>query len=239
MKVSSSTNTQLSNIINKNKSETDSVLEKIGATRELSGKDSANLIISDALVSQISSLTQSVQNANETVSMYQIADASLQALQSGTEKLNELSVRYNSASMNTQQKAMLQQEFDDIGSAMKDIVAQTTYNGQNLLSGDYGLDVSGLSELSVENQEGIEAFSQNLSSLSLVASSRITGASSDITNSLTTLTNLNSANAQISEKPLEQKITEMNRNELKLSSSILAQVHQNSVMQQNISALLV
>lgn len=239
MQVSSSTNTQLSNIINSNKSETDSVLEKIGATRELSGKDSANLIISDALASQISSLTQSVQNANETVSMYQIADASLQALQSGTEKLNELSVRYNSASMNTQQKAMLTQEFDDISSAMKDIVSQTTYNGQNLLSGDYGLDVSGLGELSVENQEGIEAFSQNLSSLSLVASSRINGASSDITNSLTTLTNLNSANAQISEKPLEQKITEMNRNEIKLTSSILAQVHQNSVMQQNISALLV
>ncbi len=239
MKVSSSSNSQVLNLISQNKSDTDSVLEKIAATKELNGTDSASLIISDALTSQISSLTQSVQNANETVSMYQIADSSLQAIQAGTDQLNELSVRYNSASLNSDQKAMVQEEFDAISQSMQDIASQTTYNGQNLLSSNYGLDVTGLSELSVEDQEGIANFRENLSSLTQTASDQINAASSSITNSLTTITNLSSANSQIAETPLDQKITQMKSDDIKLTSSVLAQVHQNSMMQQSISALLV
>lgn len=238
MKISSSSNTQVLNSITQNKSNTDSVLEKIGATKELSGKDSASLVISDALASQISTLSQSVQNANETISMNQIADSSLQALQAGTDKLNQLSVRYNSASMNSDQKAMLQQEFTAVSKSMQDITDQTTYNGQNLLSSNYGLDVSGLGSLSISDQQGISNFSDTISSLSSVVGGRINSASSDITNSLTAVTNLSSANSQISEMPMDQKIASLNSDQIKLTSSVLAQIHQNSVMQQNISALL-
>lgn len=239
MKISSSGNTQILNTITQNKTNTDTVLEKIAATKELSGKDSASLIISDALSSQISSLTQNVQNANETISMYQIADSSLQAIQSGAEKLNDLSVRYNSASLGSDQKAMLKEEFDAINSAMQDIAEQTTYNGQNMLSSNYGLDVTGQNELSVDDQEGIANFRENLSTLMQTASDQINSASSNITNSLTAITNLSSANSQIAETPLDQKITQMKSDEIKLTSSVLAQVHQNSMMQQSISALLV
>lgn len=239
MKISSSDNTQILNTITQNKSDTDTVLEKIAATKELKGTDSASLIISDALSSQISSLTQTVQNANETISMYQIADSSLQAIQAGSEKLNELSVRYNSASLNSDQKSMLNEEFNAINSAMQDIATQTTYNGQNLLSSNYGLDVTGLSELSVEDQEGIANFRENLSTLMQTTSDQINMASSSITNSLTAITNLSSANSQIAETPMEQKITQMKSDDIKLTSSVLAQVHQNNMMQQSISALLV
>jgi|GEM_PF-667530 flagellin len=239
MKISSSDNTQILNTITQNKSDTDTVLEKIAATKELKGTDSASLIISDALSSQISSLTQNVQNANETISMYQIADSSLQAIQAGSEKLNELSVRYNSASLNSDQKSMLNEEFNAINSAMQDIATQTTYNGQNLLSSNYGLDVTGLSELSVEDQEGIANFRENLSTLMQTTSDQINAASSSITNSLTAITNLSSANSQIAETPMEQKITQMKSDDIKLTSSVLAQVHQNNMMQQSISALLV
>lgn len=239
MKISSSDNTQILNTITQNKSDTDTVLEKIAATKELKGTDSASLIISDALSSQISSLTQTVQNANETISMYQIADSSLQAIQAGTDQLNELSVRYNSASLNSDQKAMVQEEFDAISQSMQDIASQTTYNGQNLLSSNYGLDVTGLSELSVEDQEGIANFRENLSTLMQTTSDQINMASSSITNSLTAITNLSSANSQIAETPLDQKITQMKSDDIKLTSSVLAQVHQNNMMQQSISALLV
>lgn len=138
MTISSSSNNQILNLISQNKNSTDTTLEKLAATRELTGADSANLIISDALASQISSISQNVQNANETVSMYQIADSSLQAIGAGTERLNDLSVRYNSASLNSDQKAMLQEEFDAINQSMQDIANQTTYNGINLLSQSYG-----------------------------------------------------------------------------------------------------
>ncbi len=239
MKVSSSSNTQTLNLITQNKSQTDAMLEKINATKELSGKDGANLVVSDALASQMAALSQGVQNANESIGMYQIADASIQAIQSGTDKLNDLSVRFNSATLGSEQKASLQKEFSSISSSMQDIAAQTTYNGQNLLSSNYGLDVSGLSDLTINDQKGIATFRENLTALSSTISSQMNSASSSITSSLTAMTNLSSANAQISEKPLDQKIAEINSDQIKLSSSVLTQIHQNNMMQQNISALLV
>lgn len=239
MKISSSSNTQVLNLITQNKSQTDLMLEKINATRELSGKDGANLVVSDALSSQIASLSQGVQNANETIGMYQIADASIQAIQSGADKLGDLSVRFNNAALGSDQKAMLQKQFNDISTSMQDIVAQTTYNGQNLLSSTYGLDVSGLNNLSINDQEGIANFRENLTALSSTISSQLNSASSTITSSLTAMTNLSSANAQISEKPLDQKIAEISSDQIKLTSSVLTQIHQNNMMQQNISALLV
>ncbi len=239
MTISSSSNNQILNLISHNKNATDTTLEKLAATRELTGADSANLMISDALASQISTISQNVQNANETVSMYQIADSSLRAMSAGTERLNDLSVRYNSASVNSDQKAMLQEEFDAINQSMQDIANQTTYNGINLLSESYGLDVSGLSTLSIDDQQSIGDFSQSIASLSSTASSRINGATSDINNALTTITNLSSADSQVSQTPLDQKIAQINSDEIKLSASVLSQIHQNSMMQQSISALLV
>ena len=238
MKVSSSSNTQTLNLITQNKSQTDIMLEKINATKELSGKDGANMVVSSALASQIASLSQGVQNSNETIGMYQIADASLQSIQSGADKLNDLSVRFNNATLGSEQKASLQKEFTDISTAMQDIANQTTYNGQNLLSSSYGLDVSGLNDLKISDQAGIASFSNNMSALSSTISSAINSASSSINSSLTAMTNLSSANSQISETPLDQKIAEINSDQIKLSSSVLAQIHQNSMMQQNISALL-
>jgi len=134
---------------------------------------------------------------------------------------------------------MLQKQFNDISTSMQDIAAQTTYNGQNLLSSTYGLDVSGLNNLSINDQEGIANFRENLTALSSTISSQLNSASSTITSSLTAMTNLSSANAQISEKPLDQKIAEISSDQIKLTSSVLTQIHQNNMMQQNISALLV
>jgi len=238
MKIGSGFNTQTANMINQNKTNTDAILSKIGATRELSGKDNASLVISDALASQISTLGQSIQNANETVGMYQIADASLQAIQASSEKLNELSVRYNSASLNSSQKAGLAGEFADITKAMTSMVEQTSYNGQSLLSNTFGLDVSGISELSIDNQEGIEAFSQNISTLSSSVGSQMNSAQVSIANSLSAMSALSSANAQISETPMDQKISNFGNEQIKLSSSLMAQAHQNTLMQQRVAALL-
>jgi len=239
MNVSSSSNTQVLNLITQNKSQTDMMLEKINATKEINGTDGATLVVSHTLASQMAALSQGVQNSNETVSMYQIADASVQAIQAGTDKLNDLSVRYNNATLGSEQKASLQKEFTDVSTAMQDIANQTTYNGQNLLSSNYGLDVSGLSDLKISDQAGIASFRDNMSALSSTISSQINSASSSINNSLNAMMNLNSANSQISEKPLDQKIAELNSDQIKLTSSVLTQIHQNSMMQQNIAALLV
>lgn len=238
MKIGSGFNTQTANMLSQNKTNTDAILSKIGATKELSGKDNASLMISDALSSQISMLGQNVQNANELVGMYQIADASLQAIQSGTEKLGELSVRFNSDTLSDSQKNSLKKEFSDITKAMQTMADQTSYNGQNILSNTFGLDVSGISDMRIDNQESITSFTQNLTSLFSTVGSQMNSAQVSITNSLSAMSNLSSANASISEQPLDQKISNLANEQIKLDSSLLAQAHQNSLMQQRVASLL-
>lgn len=236
MTISSSVNTQIPNTITQNKSETDAILSRMSAEKELNGTDGANLVASDSLASQIASLSQGVQNSNEMIGIYQITDASIQGIQAGADKLNDLSVRFNNAALGTQDKESLQKQFNDISTSMQDIAAQTTYNGQNLLSGNSS--ISGLSDLTINDQEGISNFRENLSSLSSSISSQLASTTSSITSSLNTMTSLSSANSQISETPLDQKVASAKSDEIKLTSSVLAQVHQNSMMQQSISALL-
>jgi flagellin len=238
MKIGSGFNTQTANMLSQNKTNTDNILSKIGATRELSGKDNASLVISDSLASQISTLGQSVQNANELVGMYQIADASLQAIQAGSDVLNDLSVRYNSATLNESQKNGLKQEFADITKAMQTMVDQTSYNGQNILSNAFGLNVSGISDMSIDNQESITSFTQNLTSLSSTVGSQMNSTQVSIANSLSAMSNLSSANASISEQPMDQKISNLATEQVKLDSSLMVQAHQNTLMQQRVASLL-
>ncbi len=238
MNIGSGFNTQTANMLNQNKTNTDAILSKIGATRELSGKDNASLVISDALASQISTLGQSVQNANEMVGMYQIADASLHAIQAGSDVLNDLSVRFNSDTLSESQKNSLQKEFADITKGMQTMVEQTSYNGQNVFSNLLGLDVSGMSEMSIDNQESITSFTQNLTSLFSTVGAGMNNAQVSITNSLSAMSNLSSANASISEQPLNEKMSNMASEQVKLDSSLMVQAHQSTLMQQRVAALL-
>jgi len=238
MKIGSGFNTQTANMLSQNKTNTDAILSKIGATRELSGKDNASLVISDALASQISTLGQSIQNANEMVGMYQIADASLQAIQAGSNILNDLSVRFNSDTLSESQRSTLKKEFEGVTKAMQTMVEQTSYNGQNILSNAFGLDVSGMGALSIDNQESITSFTQNLTSLFSTVGAGMNNAQVSITNSLSAMSNLSSANASISEQPLNEKMSNLAGEQLKLDSSLMAQAHQNTLMQQRVAALL-
>ncbi len=238
MQVGSSSATSVSNFVSENKTNAEKTLAKIMATKELSGKDNASLVISNSLSSQISTLTQSIQNSNDSIGMYQIADSSLSELSIGTDAMNDLSVRYNSDVLNASQKDMLKDAFAAVSESMQTTISQSTYNGQNVLSSALGLEVSGLDSLSIDDQQGIADFQGSLTSLSSVVSSNIKSAEVSITNSLSAVSNLTSANAQISETPMDQKMMDLAQNQIKLDSSIMAQVHQTSLMQQKISTLL-
>ena len=109
MKIGNSFNTQTANHINQNRTNTQETLSKIGAVRELSGKDNASLIISNSLSSQISTLTQNIQNENESIAMKQIADSSLKNVYESADKLNELSVAHKKCSIEFFSKRCLKQ----------------------------------------------------------------------------------------------------------------------------------
>ncbi len=239
MNIGNSFNTNSVNYINQNKTNTEETLSKIGAVRELSGKDSASLITSNAISSQISTLTQNIQNENESIAMRQIADSSLRNVYEDTNRLKELSVANNNAALNDAQKNFLKEEFQSTLNSMKDTIDGTQYNGKSLLTSELNLEVSGLDQLSLENQEGIEGFMTNLDELNSEIGSAMNRSEVSIANSLSAVSNLTSSYANISEEPMDQKLNDLATNQIKLESSIIAQNHQTDTIQKRISALLV
>ncbi len=238
MKIGNSFNTQTTHDINQNRTNTQETLSKIGAVRELSGKDNASLMIANSLNTQISSLTQEMQNSNEAIGMMQIADSAVSNISQSVDKLNELSVRNNNAALNSDQKQMLQQEFKATKETMQDIVDTTSYNGQSLLASGSDLQVTGVDELSIDNQDSIASFKDGLDSLSSQIGANTNQHSASIANSLSAVSSLSSAYANISEKPMDTKINNFETSQIKLESSIIAQNHQTQILQRNISTLL-
>lgn len=240
MQIGSLTNNFTQTVMNQHRADTDQTLEKIAATRELSGKDGANLINANALNSQISTMTQQVQNENTTIGMLQIADGALQGVQAGTERLNELSVAYDNAALNSDQKAMLTQEFTQTREAMSEMVEQTTYNGQNLFgSGSpLGLGEVSLSEVSITNQESVEGLREQVSSLFSDVGSATQGAQVSINNLMAGISSTTASYAQVSETPMDQNINQLSQSELGLTASTMAQSHNTSILQQQMATLL-
>lgn len=237
MKINSALN---SNTINQQKNATETVLSKIGATRELSGKDNASLIIANSLNSQIASYTQQVQNENEKVGMLQIADGALSNISDNTLKLEELSVKYNNAILSSDQKNILKNEFQTTKSVIDDIASKTSYNGQALFGNNSPLQLSSVAtdKLSIDNQDSIAALKEQVGSLFLDVGASMQSSQSSINTLLTSANNASASYATISEQPMDVKINDFNSSNIQLQASMIAQSHQTQTLQQQMATLL-
>ena len=237
MKINSALN---SNTINQQKNATETVLSKIGATRELSGKDNASLIIANSLNSQIASYTQQVQNENEKVGMLQIADGALSNISDNTLKLEELSVKYNNAILSSDQKNILKNEFQTTKSVIDDIASKTSYNGQALFGNNSPLQLSSVAtdKLSIDNQDSIAALKEQVGSLFLDVGASMQSSQSSINTLLTSANNASASYATISEQPMDVKINDINTSNIQLQASMIAQSHQTQTLQQQMATLL-
>lgn len=240
MQIGNSFNNAIPNFINKNEEASNSILEKIAATRELSGVDSADLIIADQLNSQISTASQELQNTNESIAMLQIADGALQNISDNTLKMEELSVRYNSAALNNDQKSMISVEFQATQESIENIAAGTMYNGLNLFGSEspLGLGSVEVGEASIGDGESLRTLSEQVADLRSEIGSAAQSAEVGVNNLLASISNTTAAYAQISEIPLDEKINALAINETKLEASVLAQNHQTELLKNQMSVLL-
>lgn len=237
MKINSALN---SSTISQQKNTTETALSKIGATRELSGKDNGNLIIANTLNSQIASYTQQVQNENEKVGMLQIADGALSNMSDNTLKLEELSVKYNNAILSTDQKNILKNEFQTTKSTIDDIASKTSYNGQTLFGANSPLQLSSIEtdKLSIDNQDSIATLKEQVGTLFSEVGTSMQNSQSSINTLLTSANNASASYATISEQPMDVKINDFNTSNIQLQASMIAQSHQTQTLQQQMATLL-
>jgi flagellin len=96
--------------------------------------DAAGAAISSIMATQVSSLSQSVRNANDAISMLETADGAAQGLANILHRMKELTVQHLNGSYGPNDLGYIETEFDALKSQMQSIVTDTKWNGYSVLS---------------------------------------------------------------------------------------------------------
>lgn len=97
--------------------------------------DAAGLGVSESLRAQIRSINQATRNANDGISLTQIADGAAATIGSLLARLRELSSQSASGTVGNTERSYIDQEFVALRSEIDRIAQVTEFNGQALTSG--------------------------------------------------------------------------------------------------------
>ncbi|MBF0626417.1 MAG: flagellin FliC [Magnetococcales bacterium] len=110
--------------------------------RVSSAADNAALLnIATRFTSEVRGLNQVVRNVNDGISLTQVADAGLSEVETGLQRLRELSVQSASDTLTDDQRSVLQTEASQIQSQIDDTLTNTRFNDRQLLSGGGSVDL--------------------------------------------------------------------------------------------------
>ncbi|EAK5847710.1 flagellin [Campylobacter lari] len=248
MKIGDIGTTQQNHYLNQAQKSQEKALENIAAMRAIDGSDGANLAIADSLRSQYSTIDQGILNAYDSVGVLQIADSTLNNISATADRLNELSVRSNNAALNDRQKSMLNTEANKLISSINDAFSNATFNGKNVFqSMDFvvgsgvesiNLNQPSTANLSLENQNEIRDFQDQVGSLRADIGAGINAIHSNINSSLQTSINTKEAESKLQNNDLAQNINDFNANYLKENAFLFANAHSNVMLQTKLASLL-
>ncbi|HMG24273.1 MAG TPA: flagellin [Kofleriaceae bacterium] len=97
--------------------------------------DAAGLGISENLKANIRSLAQAQRNANDGISMSQVAEGSMNEMQGIVSRMRELSIQAANGTLGSTERGYIQTEFSTLSDEIDRIGLVTEFNGQKLLEG--------------------------------------------------------------------------------------------------------
>ena len=99
--------------------------------------DAAGLAISDRMTAQIRGLNQAVRNANDGISIAQVAEGALGEVTNALQRMRELSVQSANDTNSAADRASLQKEVAQLQQEIGRIATQTQFNGKNIIDGSF------------------------------------------------------------------------------------------------------
>ncbi len=116
-----------------------SSLEKIATGKKINkaADDASGMIIADSLGSQARGMGQAIRNANDAVSMAQIADGALQESSGIIQTIRTKAIQASQDSLGAESRQAIQSDIDKLLGQLDMIAKTTSFNGQNLLSGGF------------------------------------------------------------------------------------------------------
>lgn len=101
--------------------------------------DAAGLAISESLKGQIRGIRQANRNANDGISLVQVAEGSLNEVSNMLIRLRELGVQASSDTIGETERKFLDVEYQQLKSEIQRITESTVFNGYELLNGTGGM----------------------------------------------------------------------------------------------------
>lgn len=111
--------------------------------------DAAGLAIRELMRADISSLAQGVRNANDAISMIQVADGALQVIDEKLIRMKELAEQAATGTYTSDQRAIIDSEYQAMAAEIQRIAKATDFNGIKLLDGSLSS--------SIHNGSGLES----------------------------------------------------------------------------------
>ncbi len=100
--------------------------------------DAAGLAISDRLTTQIRGINQAIRNANDGISISQVAEGALGETNNLLQRMRELSIQSANGSNSADDRATLQAEVSQITAEITRIADTTAFGGRKLFDGTFG-----------------------------------------------------------------------------------------------------
>ncbi len=160
------TNRQLSGVQSAQSKSTEKLSSGYRINR--AGDDAAGLSISEKMRSQIRGLNKAASNAQDGISLVQVAEGALNETHSILQRMNELATQAANDTNTSTDRTAIQAEIDQLTSEINRIQSTTQFNTMNLLDGTFSsknLQVGSLSGQSI----GISIKNMDASSLGVNA----------------------------------------------------------------------
>ena len=164
--------------------------------------DAAGLAIAERMYAQARGMTVAIRNANDGISLAQVAEGALGKVTDNLQRMRELTVQARNATNSNSDKDALDREFGELSKEIQRIVQGTTFNGKAILAQAAGTQVFQIGANTTAN-DVIEFTTSDLSIdplITIVAGTDNTGAgravidgTTDITALATVITNIDLA----------------------------------------------
>ncbi|MCL5255594.1 MAG: flagellin FliC [Gammaproteobacteria bacterium] len=145
----------------------DTAFERLssGSRINSAADDAAGLQISNRMTSQINGLNQAVRNANDGISVAQVAEGALQESTNMLQRMRELVIQADNGVNGEKEMDAINQELEELSDEIDRIATTTEFSGKTLLSGDFAEGTNSLDFLVGATGEANETISINIADM--------------------------------------------------------------------------
>ncbi|HET8869445.1 MAG TPA: flagellin domain-containing protein [Aquabacterium sp.] len=98
--------------------------------------DAAGLAIAERMDAQVRGMNVAARNANDGISLAQVAEGALSKISDSLQRMRELAVQARNASNSDSDKDSLDKEFGELAKEIQRVIGGTTFNGKHIIGSD-------------------------------------------------------------------------------------------------------